>query len=149
MTASTMDFTVRDAVPSDVEALVRLFAALGYPSSEPEMRVRLLRVLAEDGHRVLMATDRTGEAIGSVHIGRLMSLDADLSGQILGLVVAEQARRQGVGRALMTAAENWARSRKCTKVILRSNVRRTEAHAFYERIGYTNLKTQYAFRREL
>jgi GNAT superfamily N-acetyltransferase len=109
--------------------------------------VRLQRVLADENHRVLMATDSAGEVIGGVHIQRLMSLDADLSGQILGLVVAEKARRHGVGRALMTAAEDWARGRKCTKVILRSNVKRVDAHAFYEGIGYSNAKTQFAFRK--
>ncbi len=113
------------------------------------MQIRLGRVVTNENHGVLVAADMAGAVVGCVHIGRLMSLDADLSGQILGLVVAERVRRQGVGRALMAAAEVWARERKCTKVILRSSVRRTEAHAFYERIGYTNLKTQYAFGKDL
>jgi len=142
-----MNFAIREAVLADAEPLVPLFAELGYPGTVAEMQVRLQRVLADENHRVLMATDSAGEVIGGVHIQRLMSLDADLSGQILGLVVAEKARRHGVGRALMTAAEDWARGRKCTKVILRSNVKRVDAHAFYEGIGYSNAKTQFAFRK--
>ncbi len=142
-----MSFAIRSAVMADAEPLASLFAELGYPSTLAEMQVRLGRVLTDDGHRVLMATDPGGVVIGAVHIARLMSLDADLSGQILGLVVDESVRRHGVGRALMAAAEGWARDRKCTKVILRSNVKRTAAHAFYERIGYTNAKAQYAFRK--
>ena len=57
-----------------------------------------------EAERLLVAADMAGAVVGCVHIGRLMSLDADLSGQILGLVVAERVRRQGVGRAL-----KWSR----------------------------------------
>jgi hypothetical protein len=32
---------------------------------------------------------------------------------------------------------------------LRSNVLRVEAHAFYEHLGYRNVKKQNAFRKEL
>lgn len=144
-----MSFIIRNAVAGDAAALVPLYADLGYPSSGDEMMRRLARVLADDNHRVLVACDAAGAVIGCVHIGRLMSLDADLAGQILGLVVAEKTRRLGVGRALMAEAEKWAQAKQCVKVILRSSVRRTEAHQFYERIGYRNLKTQYAFRKDL
>jgi len=34
-------------------------------------------------------------------------------------------------------------------VRLSSNVKRVEAHGFYERAGYTNLKTQYAFAKRV
>jgi len=144
-----MNYAIRTAEADDAAVLVPLYAELGYPSSADEMAARLARVLRDENHRVLVAGDKAGVVIGCVHIGRLMSLDADLSGQILGLVVAEKARRFGVGRALMAAAEDWARDKQCVKVILRSSVRRTEAHEFYERIGYRNLKTQYAFRKDL
>ncbi|MBP9913105.1 MAG: GNAT family N-acetyltransferase [Opitutaceae bacterium] len=144
-----MNIVVRMATMADAAVLAGLYGALDYPSTVAEMQIRLGRVVTNENHGVLVAADMAGAVVGCVHIGRLMSLDADLSGQILGLVVAERVRRQGVGRALMAAAEVWARERKCTKVILRSSVRRTEAHAFYERIGYTNLKTQYAFGKDL
>jgi GNAT superfamily N-acetyltransferase len=64
-------------------------------------------------------------------------------------VVDEQARGAGVGRALMARAEQWARDHGCVAVTLRTNVVRTEAHAFYEKLGYGNVKTQHAYRKRL
>ena len=69
--------------------------------------------------------------------------------EIVGLVVDSVARRSGVGRALVAAAEHWARSRGIDEVFVRSNVVRPESHPFYERIGYLLSKTQHVYRKRL
>jgi GNAT superfamily N-acetyltransferase len=54
------------------------------------------------------------------------------------LVVAERYRRQGVGTALMTAVERWARQHRATSLYLRTNLRSPLSVSFYEhRMGYT------------
>ena len=77
----------------------------------------------------------TGSVNGSTEIG--------------GLVVDEDCHRRGVGRILMEQAEQWACEKGCGAVYLRSNVIRKETHAFYERIGYTNIKRSKTFRKAL
>ncbi|HEX5480753.1 MAG TPA: GNAT family N-acetyltransferase, partial [Dehalococcoidia bacterium] len=62
-------------------------------------------------------------------------------------VVREDARRGGIGAALMREAIAAARETGCYKVALTSNLRRTEAHAFYERLGFVT--TQRAFRLDV
>jgi GNAT superfamily N-acetyltransferase len=62
-----------------------------------------------------------------------------------GLVVDRSLRRRGIGRALLSGAEAWAIERGCAVVRLWSSVARAEAHRFHQQLGYTNLKTQYAF----
>jgi ribosomal protein S18 acetylase RimI-like enzyme len=54
------------------------------------------------------------------------------------LVVAEWARRRGVGRALTLAAEEEARRAGCDRIVLESGVRRDAAHEFYRALGYRN-----------
>ena len=61
-----------------------------------------------------------------------------------GLVVDREYRKRGIGRRLLARAEEWAAQQACSVVRLTSNEKRIEAHAFYERAGYTNLKTQYS-----
>jgi GNAT superfamily N-acetyltransferase len=56
--------------------------------------------------------------------------------QLLVLAVDEKARRGGVGRKLVEAAEEWARERGADVMIVHSGRQRTGAHAFYERVGY-------------
>lgn len=52
------------------------------------------------------------------------------------LVVAESAEGRGVGRALMTFAEQWGRDHGCREVVLDVFANNASAIAFYERVGY-------------
>ena len=63
---------------------------------------------------------------------------------VTALVVAEAARGQGIGRALMAAAETWAVERGCVLLEVTSNRRRVDAHAFYERLGYEATSFRFA-----
>jgi GNAT superfamily N-acetyltransferase len=79
----------------------------------------------------------------------LLVTEQDPVAEIAGLVVDAEWRGSGVGKLLMQRAEDWARANGLRMVVLRSNVIRSEAHAFYESIGYTRFKTQHAFRKQL
>jgi GNAT superfamily N-acetyltransferase len=85
--------------------------------------------------------------VGWVHVHLYLLLVDDLEAEIGGLVVDADLRGQGVGAQLMAAAEAWARENGCQSVYLRSNTLRTEAHAFYRHLGYSLIKSQYAFRK--
>ena len=61
---------------------------------------------------------------------------------ILGLVVDDKYQGQGVGKALLIKAEEWARESGSKGVRLNSAMRRKEAHKFYEKCGYHNRKDQ-------
>lgn len=45
-------------------------------------------------------------------------------------------RRRGIGRSLMEEALRLSREAGCYKMMLSSNVRRVDAHRFYEQLGY-------------
>lgn len=57
-------------------------------------------------------------------------------GAIENVVVNDSCRGCGVGRALMREAARLAREYGCYKLILSSNLLRTEAHRFYRRMGW-------------
>ena len=80
-----------------------------------------------------------------MYIRGVVLLEEDARAEVWGLVVDEQRRRQRIGEALMQAAEQWARAAGFREVRLRSNVTRTRAHAFYQRIGYSTTKTSHIF----
>jgi len=61
----------------------------------------------------------------------------DLGGRILALVVAKHARRSGVARQLITAAEQDFAQRNITRIAVNTRFERKDAHAFYESLGYT------------
>jgi GNAT superfamily N-acetyltransferase len=59
--------------------------------------------------------------------------------RIESIVVDEALRGAGVGKALLLAAESLAERWGCLAVEVTSSRRRTGAHAFYERRGYTDI----------
>jgi GNAT superfamily N-acetyltransferase len=134
--------TIRSASPEDVSALASLLGELGYPSDADRVRARLTRVLGSKGDNptdsVLVATDEgSGAVLGllSLHCFDGLHDDAPVA-MITALVVAEQARGLGIGRQLVDHAIAAARRRRCTRLMLTTHVRRADAHAFYERIGF-------------
>ena len=63
-------------------------------------------------------------------------------------VVTDAAyRKQGLARKVIEMATEDARANNCYKVILQSNCKRTEAHKFYENLGFDgNLKRAFDLR---
>lgn len=143
-----MGISVRPARLADADEIARLTLQLGYDVEPSGVSARLSRILASPNHRVWLAD--TGRSIdGWVHAFVAEYIDAAALVVVGGLVVDSRSRGSGVGRLLMATVEAWAREAGCSVVRLTSSATRTHAHGFYERIGYTNIKTQYSFAKLL
>lgn len=140
--------TIRPAAAADRDALAALAGQLGYPSTPAAIGARWEALARLPDHAVLVA-EAGGRVVGWVHVGRRILLVSDPVVEVLGLVVDEACRGRGLGRALLAAAEAWARGRGESRVVLRSNVKREAAHAFYLGTGYTHEKSQKVFGKEL
>jgi GNAT superfamily N-acetyltransferase len=57
--------------------------------------------------------------------------------------VSTHVRKVGVGKALVKAAEDWARHRGCERISVTTALHRAVAHAFYERLGYSHSGRRY------
>jgi GNAT superfamily N-acetyltransferase len=140
--------TIRAARREDAPALAPLAGQLGYRSTTAQVEKRLSYLLDHPEDAVFVG-ETEGWVIGWVHVGVYVTVESDAAGEIRGLVVDAGHRGGGVGRRLMERAEEWARERGLGTMRVRSNVVRDEAHAFYQRLGYTIAKTQHAFRKKL
>jgi GNAT superfamily N-acetyltransferase len=132
-----MEIAIRSATLADTDAIARLMSELGYPTSARQMERRLASILADTSYRTFVASD--GHAIVGVvgtRVGPMYEID-DPYGQIMAMVVASTHRRQGVGVRLVQAAESHFVERGAAVAIVTSANRRDDAHAFYERRGYT------------
>jgi GNAT superfamily N-acetyltransferase len=119
---------------------------LGYPVPLAQVEKRLER-LAE--RRVVFVAAVEGGIAGWTSVCADETLIEGLEACIEGLVVDEQVRSRGIGLRLLHAAEQWAKERGCVNLIVRSNVVRTRAHAFYERNGFATIKAQQFLRKRL
>ena len=57
-------------------------------------------------------------------------------GRITAIVVTETMRGKGIGKLLVEKAEALAQEAKCNVIELTTNVKRVEAHKFYESLGF-------------
>ncbi len=140
--------TVRPMDERDLPAVTALTAQLGYPSTFDQITQRY-QLIATDGDCALYVADLDGAVAGWVYVRGILLLEDEPRAEVWGLVVDERHRRQGIGEALMRRAEAWARDAGYRELSLRSNVARAEAHAFYQRVGYTPVKTSHIFWKAL
>jgi GNAT superfamily N-acetyltransferase len=135
-------------LPSDLQLAADLCTQLGYPADASDLRPRLERIAGRD-ENVVLVMDEGGAVIGWIHAAIRVALESNPWLEIAGLVVNERYRSRGIGGELLDAAEHWARERGCSRSWVRSRISREAAHRFYERAGYTRLKTQYVFEKLL
>ena len=134
---------IRKATAADSALIAPLLSQLGYPADPHDVADRFAG-LTSSGDTALLAM-RNGEAIGfaSVHATPVLHRPAPV-GRVTSLVVADGVRGQGVGRALMSEAERLLAERGCGLIEVTSNRSRTEAHAFYEKLGYVATSFRFA-----
>jgi GNAT superfamily N-acetyltransferase len=141
--------SIRPARGDDAAALADLSTQLGYPASAETLSQRLARVRDEDVGEVFVAADAHGGVLGWTHVVPRLHLEEAPFAELAGLVVSDGARSAGIGAALLSAAEQWARQHGFAHFRVRSNVVRERAHRFYLREGYVERKRQVVFDKAL
>jgi GNAT superfamily N-acetyltransferase len=140
---------IRPARLTDAAEIARLNVELGYAASAEEIGARLTVLLASADHFVAVAAAHGSHLLGWTVAERRLSLESGEKAEITGLVVGATARRTGVGRALVAAAEQWAATQGQRTICVRSNIIRAESHPFYQSLGYVRKKTQHIYEKPL
>jgi GNAT superfamily N-acetyltransferase len=137
---SHVEFKIRRAVEIDREAAHRLIAELGYSEINP---VDFKKVFAEAlNHKetfVFLAEEDLGKVIGLMSISYRPQLR--LAGTLVcidELVIAEEARGMGVGKALLNVAKDIAAQLGAKRLELHTNRGRVSyQRAFYVKNGFS------------
>jgi GNAT superfamily N-acetyltransferase len=140
--------TIRPASTNDAPALAPLLGELGYPAEGDAVRERIHRLLGPTGGSptdCVFVAGNDEDVVGMLSVHRFRGLHADDDvALITALVVAARARGLGVGRRLVDEAAETARGWGCSRLLVTTHVRRADAHAFYERIGFELTGRRYA-----
>ncbi|MCK5053100.1 MAG: GNAT family N-acetyltransferase [Anaerolineales bacterium] len=129
-----------------LQQLIELFKSAGVDISLKEIYSRLDNLPRED--RLILAVD--GENLyGYAHLRIAHDLVEAETAVVVSVLVREDRRRQGIGSRLVSAAETWARQSGRSRLLLRTDVTRSGAHAFFVAQGYEECSTKLEFIRNL
>ena len=135
---------IRAATPDDLEAILALTAedSMHY-FDEPDgitdnQRAAIVEITADPSQELLVGViDGRVVCTAQVTWMRMLSADGGLYCQVEAVRTASAHRGQGFGATLMTHIEDEARRRGAARLQLTSNLQRTRADAFYERLGFS------------
>ena len=136
-----MTIDMRQALPADIPAVLALYAQPGLDDGKVLDVDAAQQVFAQfaryPNYRLFVATEG-GAVVGSYALLIMHNLAhcGTPSAIVEDVVVAPACQGQGIGRQMMAHALSEARHAGCYKLALSSNRKRTQAHAFYESLGF-------------
>lgn len=102
---------------------------------------------------IFVATDASGSVVGFLEAGLRSCADGcDVSrpvGYVEGWFVMESHRAQGIGRALLSAAEDWARAQGCREMASDADIANTLSQRVHEASGFTVAGRSVLYRKSI
>src|SRR3954470_13323086 len=138
------DLEIRAATRADIPAIVAMLAddPLGAQRESPNDLAPYLTALdrlSSDPHQHLVVAVREGRVVGTLQLTVIPGLSRRGSTRsiIEGVRIHADERGSGLGTRLIEWAIDESRRQDCQLVQLTSDNTRTDAHRFYERLGFT------------
>ncbi|MGI9055991.1 MAG: aminoglycoside 6'-N-acetyltransferase [Pyrinomonadaceae bacterium] len=145
--------TVRQLEEKDVSGWFRLRKILWDQSSEEEHRAEMSDIYEHtDTQLVLVAENSDGNLVAFLEASIrpfVEDCETDHVGYLEGWFVEPDFRQSGIGRKLVAAAENWARSRGCTELASDSEIGTDISLRAHQSLGYEETSRLVHLRKDL
>ncbi len=139
--SSTGTISIREASVDDIPEILRLYAQPGYDDGkvldEAAARAIFLSMADYPFYRAYLAS--TAEGAAGIYMLLVMHNLGHLGARsaiVEGVAVDPALHGRGIGRAMMHHACGQAAAQGCYKLALSSNLKRADAHAFYDSLGF-------------
>jgi GNAT superfamily N-acetyltransferase len=158
LTTRSGEVTLRNAVDEDLDALMTLLsddpisAARGdvaAPEDRPQYADALRSIVDDPANALLVAEDTDGRLVGTLQLTRIPGMARRGATRLLveAVRVSSALRSGGIGSALMRWVTDVAAPDLGTPLVqLTSDAARTDAHRFYERLGFTGSHVGFKYR---
>ena len=147
-----MTVAIRGARPEDRPDWLRMRRALWDDCPEEQQVREIEEILGGDTEEVFFAERPDGDLCGFLEAAlrsRADGCDSTPVGYIEGWYVDPDLRLQGVGKALVEAAEAWARSRGCLQMASDAELWNTVSHQAHGALGYQEAARLVLFKKDL
>lgn len=148
-----MTVSITRATPADLDTVAPLFdlyrVFYGKPS-DPVVAREFIEARMTRGESVILLAQLDGAAIGFTQLyPAFSSVSATHTWILNDLLVLPEARRNGVARALLSAAADFARADGALRLELETDHDNTTAQALYRAMGWTAYDGTLRFRLPL
>ncbi len=136
---------MREAREADLPGIVQMLSEdqMASHREAPELPLdpaylEAFRVLDAAPDQMLAVAEIDGRLVGTMQISFLpgLAMRGAWRGQIEAVRIDSSVRGQGLGSRMIEWAVERCRERGCLLVQLTSNLARTDAHRFYEKLGW-------------
>ena len=121
---------------------------LGYTVTENDIIHRFRKLISSNRHG-LFVYEENKNILGWIHLECVEDLIEEDKAEIKALIVSENSRGKGIGKALIKSAEKWAKTNHLHTIYLNCNILRERTHSFYEREGFSNYKNSRFFEKKI
>lgn len=139
-----MPIVIREMTAKDAQAVNLLSNQLGYPLSIDQTLQNINSVLKSKDHIAFVA-EFENKIVGWIGAAQAIMIEVMPRCEINGLIIDEHHRGRGIGTLLIDEVKQWAKEKGNDKIGLHCNVKRMEAHLFYQHLGFTEIKQQKNF----
>lgn len=153
------DFKIAEVKSTDLKDWVSMALKLwpgeeGSPDkAKEEMRAELSGILESPRDTALLVRDLAGQAVGFVNLSLCYEYVPGANrfpvAYVEGLYVAENRRRQGIGRFLIKQAEAWAIANGCTQMGSDVLIENEESCQFHTRVGFSEVERVVCFIKDM
>lgn len=147
------NYRVREVTANDASEWFRLRKFLWDESSDDEHRMEMLDIYEHhETQFVLVAETDGGRIVGFLEASIRPFVEdchTDHVGYLEGWFVEETYRKQGIGRKLVKAAEDWARQKGCAEMASDSEIGNGLSLQAHQNLGYQETSRLVHLRKDL
>ena len=143
---------IRKAEIKDLPIIAALAYQLWPSHTMDEMQTEMAEILAKTDAAFFLAYEEdiaVGFAQCQLRHDYVEGTDSSPVGYLEGIYVAEDCRKQGVARELLSAAESWAKARGCTEFASDCELDNRESLKFHLSMGFEEANRIICFTKKL
>lgn len=143
---------IRKAEMSDVLTVAALACRLWPEHTAEEMQAEMEELLAKPDAAFFLAyagQTAIGFAQCQLRCDYVEGTDSSPVGYLEGIYVAEDCRKQGIAKDLLTACESWAKSKGCTEFASDCELNNTKSLQFHLSVGFEEANRIICFTKKL